>query len=229
MVGTGHEFQPPEILSLPWVYTKRMNPYRPNSFAYSSTNYILLGLILAATQEPQINSWIDFKQSSFLPESLMSELATVVFGTRGNPLNYTKVHGYDMTSYNGKDEGTPFDVYRVDGVFAGWTASDITGSPTDIAKLTHGIYGTYAIASEESVEGTMVPKHNESIYGFATFNMTRSSGVSYPMGTLYGHLGATYGYQSVTAHAPYYNFSLVRSPRFLNHVYQLAAFVFLMF
>ena len=46
---------------------------------------------------------------------------------------------------------------------------------------------------------------NESAYGFATFNLTAVSGVG---ATAYGHLGATYGYQSITAYFPLQRFAI---------------------
>ena len=41
------------------------------------------------------------------------------------------------------------DVSSVDGVFAGWTASDLVGTPADVAALTWAIYGP---------EPTVLPK-----------------------------------------------------------------------
>ena len=45
----------------------------------------------------------------------------------GAPAERTKVHGYDRTSYNGGDPAARpgRDVWRVAGVYAGWTASDV--------------------------------------------------------------------------------------------------------
>jgi len=99
-------------------------------------------------------------------------------------------------------------VSDVSGVFAGWTASDLVAPVTSAAELVHGIYGSYSVAPQAAVEGVMVPKSNESFYGFGTFNLSHRTGVEMPKGTAYGHLGATYGFQSIVAHFPHYNFSL---------------------
>ena len=75
-----------------------------------------------------------------------------------------------------------------------------------------------------TVEGIMVPKANESFYGFGTFNLSHRTGVAQPKGRCYGHLGATYGFQSILAHLPFYNFTLaVASNIEINHQSQPAA------
>lgn len=45
-------------------------------------------------------------------------------------------------------------------------------------------------------------------YGLATFNLTRRTGQYGPDGVAMGHLGATYGYQSIVAYNPAMDFSL---------------------
>jgi len=45
-------------------------------------------------------------------------------------------------------------------------------------------------------------------YGLATFNLSHHTGVEGPKGIAYGHLGATYGYQSIVAYFPALDFSL---------------------
>ena len=54
----------------------------------------------------------------------------------------------------------------------------------------------------------MYPNATEEFYGYATFNLTRRTGRGMPAGEAVGHLGATYGYQSIVAHFPVYNFTL---------------------
>ena len=203
-----HAFGPPEILSLPWVYTKQVNLH-PSSHAYSSTNFMLFGLILAA--KAGVASWSDFDQLSPLPPAFARSLRGIMFASKpACPRDLTNITGYDRTAYNGHDPsafpGT--DVSRVDGVFSGWSASDLVGPDGAVAELVHGIYGSYRVASAASVENIMVPKANESFYGFGTFNLSRRTGVGLPVGAAYGHLGATYGFQSIVAHFPHYNFTL---------------------
>ena len=95
--------------------------------------------------------------------------------------------------YNGHDDDDANDISNVDGVFAGWTASDLIGPPRDVAKLVYGIYGPNSPLLPIELQEFMFPKDNESFYGFATFNLTDISGLPKPEGITYGHLGATYG------------------------------------
>ena len=62
-----------------------------------------------------------------------------------------------MTSYNGHNESVPLDVAGVDGVFSGWTASDIVGPPKDIAQLIYAIYGPESPLLPPELQNVMVP------------------------------------------------------------------------
>lgn len=53
----------------------------------------------------------------------------------------------------------------------------------------------------------MIPEA-ANIYGLATHNLGSRTGQTGDYGIGYGHLGATYGYQSVTAYFPKLNFAL---------------------
>lgn len=193
-----HFYGPMEVLSLPWVYTGKLDPV--TSHSYSSTNFLLLGIILAELSGAA--TYEDYKQFSGFPADFVASLPDVEFGLSGCPADYTRIHGNDMTSYNGHNEKVPLDITHVDGVFSGWTASDLVGSPKDIAKLIFDIYGPNSPLLSPDLQEFMVPKANESFYGFATFNLSHRTGVPLPTGAAYGHLGATYGYQSIGAYFP---------------------------
>lgn len=194
---------PVQILSYPWVYTKKLNAYKDD---YSSTNFLLLGMLLARYSGAK--TWQDLRQIDLLPASVRKSLPSVTFAVNGTPADYTPVHGYDRTTYNGQNPKEPIDVSAISGVFAGWTASDLVATVSDAARLTHDIYGPSPKIIPAELVRTMVPKGNESWYGFATFNLTLRTGVKAPEGVAYGHLGSTYGYQSVVSFFPHYNFSL---------------------
>ena len=117
--------------------------------------------------------------------------------------------GYDRTSYNGHDPsarpGVP--VGDVAGVFSGFTASDLTASVGDVARLGYDLFGKAAphLAPPDLVAAHMVPGPYIH-YAFATFNLTTHglSGADEegPYYHAYGHLGATYGYDSLLAYFP---------------------------
>jgi CubicO group peptidase (beta-lactamase class C family) len=120
------------------------------------------------------------------------------------------VHGYDTTKYNNNTKA--IDVYGVAGVFAGWTASDFVADASDISRFVYDVYSGYSgsgsgLVSEKLVK-MMYDTSGYTGYGLATFNLTRRTGQHGADGVAMGHLGATYGYQSVVAYNPAMDFSI---------------------
>ena len=204
-------FPPYKLFNVPWVHTGSLVMTPGTRTKYSSTNFMLLGLI--AAQAYDSNDWDQFDQKVLFPEELKPRFANLSFADYGSPSNYSNINGYDRTTYNGQPgNGGEFQgikVYNTDGVFSGWTASNIIGSVGEIADLAWSVYGPeYQILDKEYVD-MMIP--NSSFYGLATFNLSsRTGGLAKEMGygTAYGHLGATYGYQSIVSYHPELEFSL---------------------
>jgi CubicO group peptidase (beta-lactamase class C family) len=198
------EFGPFDLMNFSWVAHSYEPCYDVGPHwhkCYSSTNFMLLGLILANGTD-----WNHFNQSTFLPAELKQKLQ---FAVTGAPLNYSAVHGYDRTSYNmPKNEKNDEDVSDVAGVFAGWTASDLVGTPTEVASLAWNIYGPTPTILPKQYADMMAKTALERDYGLATFNLERDTGHSGDYGKAYGHLGATYGFQSQIVYFPKLNFVL---------------------
>ena len=95
-----------------------------------------------------------------LPASVRASLPSVTFAVNGTPADYTHVHGYDRTTYNGQNPKEPIDVSAISGVFAGWTASDLVATVSDAARLTHDIYGPRPKIIPAELVRPMVPKGN---------------------------------------------------------------------
>jgi CubicO group peptidase (beta-lactamase class C family) len=197
-------YSPWQLMALPWVAQQ----YRPCHDVgprwhkcYSSTNFMLLGLLLANR-----TGWQSFDQASFLPRELRGALH---FGSSGAPRDFTAVHGYDRTAYN-MPSGVlnDRDVSDIDGVFAGWTASDLVGSASNVASLVWAIYGPSPTVLPPSMSRLMVRTAMERDYGLATFNLTRDTGQSGELAAAVGHLGATYGFQSQLLYFPKLEFAL---------------------
>lgn len=195
-------YSPTELMNFDWVRGKwEAHPF------YSSTNFMVLGMILA--NDAGVDNWNDFDQAGFLPADLKDKLQ---FAKRGAPTDYTPVHGYDRTTYNTPNGTTVnIDVSAVDGCFAGWTASDVVASPAAMADLTWAVYGPDPSIAPPELAKLM---HNDGTsghgYGVATFNMNSKTGQSSSSayGIAYGHLGATYGYNSLIMYAPALNIAL---------------------
>jgi len=205
------EFGPAKLINESWVATGHLGFTPGTHTSYSSTNFALLGLVLAAVSGAP--TWDAFNQGSIfdvLPPERRALYDRLIFGVHGAPSDHGAVHGYDRTSYNGANGTAPgHDVWKVAGVYGGWTASDVTASTADVARFGYDLYGSAPpqLLSNAS-KAIMVPQYNPHShfpYGFATFNLTelasgRSSGGPYR--TAYGHLGATYGYQSILTYYP---------------------------
>jgi hypothetical protein len=156
----------------------------------------MLGLLLAC--QAGADDWKDYDQFAALGD-FAKALASLTFAVSGPPNAWTPVKGYDMTHYNNESGKFPgIDVSAVAGVFGGWTAADATMNALDAANLVKGIYGPpFELVSKPLVD-EMYALSNVTGYGMATFNLTRLT----PHDVAYGHLGATYGYQSVAVYVP---------------------------
>ncbi|CAE8630245.1 unnamed protein product, partial [Polarella glacialis] len=199
---------PTELMKVSWVagHWKDCKPFSSKfkAFCYSSTNFMLLGLVLAGQASSE--TWSSFDQSIHLPASLRKEL---IFANRGAPKDYGTAHGYDRTSYNRpRGDDNDHDNWGVDGVFAGWTASNIVATSSTVAHLAWEIFGPpQGIAPKEFVD-QMIPSASE-FYGLGAFNLGSFTGhKGGPLGVGYGHLGATYGYQSIAGYFPELNIAM---------------------
>eukprot|EP01060_Flectonema_neradi_P015671 TRINITY_DN22317_c0_g1_i1.p1 TRINITY_DN22317_c0_g1~~TRINITY_DN22317_c0_g1_i1.p1 ORF type:complete len:425 (+),score=89.66 TRINITY_DN22317_c0_g1_i1:46-1320(+) len=211
-----HDYGPIEIITdqsmnVPGVFPPGTKQY------YSCTGYILLGLLLAELSGAE--TWQDFRQREVIPtfNDIIDDgvnISNIVFADSGPCSKYTRVHGYDEVQVKG------FDVWNV-SCLGGWTAGNVIGSPLEMAKWTQLMYGTpgsvISRSNEELLKNTSIACdiHTKGCagigpqgYGYSSFNQSLSTGRSGPVGESWGHLGATYGYQSSTNYYPKLNFTL---------------------
>jgi CubicO group peptidase (beta-lactamase class C family) len=209
------DYKPYDLLKLPWVSTGKLDFAPGTDKAYSSTNFLVLGLVLAAVAGPDGKgvAWDHFDQYAFRPEALVSQLLNhSVFAQRGAPDQFVKLSAYDRTSYNGHNASSlpGIEVNKVHGVFGGWTASDIVAPVQDIADLAYDIYGEQSSTSlVTQAEVEMMTNKSQGFYGFATFLLSPFTGMPTDVpagkvnyGTCWGHLGATYGWNSLVQYTP---------------------------
>lgn len=201
----GQCYSPSMLLSVPWCATGKLlfTPGKCDRMhygnCYSSSNFVLLGLLLA--HHSGASDWQSYDQHEcFGPAK--EDFSGVVFATNGPPTKYTSVRGYDTTHYN-HNTGA-IDVSNACGVFGGWSASDFVADSAEAATLGQDLYGPkYKLVSKPLVD-QMYETSGYTGYGLATFNLTRLT----PHDIAYGHLGATYGYQSIVVFAPGLNISI---------------------
>ena len=212
----GHDYGPIEIITdqsmnVPGVFPPGTKQY------YSSTGFILLGLLLAEISGAE--TWQDFRQRDVIPtfDDIYGDdvnISNIRFADSGPCSKYTRVHGYDEVQVKG------FDVWNV-SCLGGWTAGNVISTPLEMAKWTQLMYGTpgsvLSRANEELLKNTTIAcdLHEKGCagigqhgYGYCSFNQTLSTGKFGPIGESWGHLGATYGYQSSTNYYPKLNFTL---------------------
>ena len=151
-------------------------------YMYSSTNYVLMGLLLANLTNH--TSWEDYLQISLLsilPSAASAEYDSLTFARHGAPMSdYTAVHGEDRTSFNGQSSSARpgIDTWRVRNVLTGWTASNMVGTATDAARLGYDLMGASEphLLSTAASRAMLVPprrlttamKVPPDTYGFGT-------------------------------------------------------------
>jgi len=204
LYSTKQPYGPLDLLSLPWVNASWRPPCKAFSpmlepFCYSSTGFMLLGMVLGLFQNATSITEVD--QGAYLPPSIRSRSGFVSNGKP--PASYTRVHGTDRTSYDAPPGQTNHeDVFEIPGVFAGWSASDFVGDAQAAADVAFAIYGSKRVTPNADL---MIPGNGtkkKAIYGLATFDLASSTGQKGDWGVAYGHMGATYGYQSLIAYFP---------------------------
>ncbi|KAL3931254.1 MAG: hypothetical protein SGPRY_001200 [Prymnesium sp.] len=182
-----HAYSPAQLISLPWVRRPLLFPagtcdVRKYYNCYSSTNYVLLGMLLAQHFGEQKPGRETGRQ-----------------GRTGDGL----VGWWESRKLTEEGCESPTDMNAhyslvAAGVFGGWTASDLVADASDVAQLGQDVYGPdYKLISKPLVD-MMYAESAETGYGLATFNLSRLT----PNDIAYGHLGATYGYQSLLVYVP---------------------------
>lgn len=195
------DYLEPALMTVPWVATHNLTSTPGEGFHYSSTNFGLLGLVLS--HRAGIADYRDFNQSSFLPDELASSAKSVTWAQRGSPRDLGVVTGYDRTDYNGQDpKSGGVSVVDVHGVFSGWSASDFVGPPSAVAELGYALWGNSSSIVPKEYRDMMVP--TKGFYGLASQNvgLMGITGDTGEYKTAYGHLGATYGYDSIFGYNP---------------------------
>mmetsp|Transcript_117297 Transcript_117297/g.373673 ORF Transcript_117297/g.373673 Transcript_117297/m.373673 type:complete len:437 (+) Transcript_117297:65-1375(+) len=181
---------------------------------YCSTNYILLGLLLAhhgrAAGQPW--SWQGFDQLSVVPKDLRGAFSHSKFANNGPCKDFTPVHGF-MDSYSTASLPSQ-DVWNV-SCAGGWTAGNYIGPTADVARFTYELYNVrnpliVSKSSQAKLINFAAPSSVEAsgsgfkFYGMGTFSLDWSVGDA----EAYGHVGDTYGYQSQTTYFPGLDFVL---------------------
>uniref|UniRef100_A0A6U6KSB7 Beta-lactamase-related domain-containing protein n=1 Tax=Zooxanthella nutricula TaxID=1333877 RepID=A0A6U6KSB7_9DINO len=199
-------FGPVEIM---FKYVSPRLEFHPGSQTrYCSTNYVLLGLLLAQHYHKNGTgwSWEAYDQAAIFPAALRKAFPQSKFVTAGPCKLHTPVHGF-MESYPGVSLPSQ-DVWDVSCV-GGWTAGNYVGPVAEVASFTHALYnkqapGVVSAASQKLLTNFTGFPGMPKFYGMGTFSLDWSVGGA----EAYGHVGDTYGYQSQTTYFPGLDFVL---------------------
>ena len=145
---------------------------------------------------------MNYDQSTFISDipSLQNVKDSIRWAVNGSPKSFDVIPGFDRTTYNGQNPANGgVDVVNVSGVFAGYSAADFVGSPSDVAMLGYALWGNESLLVPAELRDLMVP--HKTFYGLASQNvgLMGIAGGDDEYSVAYGHLGATYGYDSIFA------------------------------
>jgi CubicO group peptidase (beta-lactamase class C family) len=209
-VSRHYQFDHPEqdlgpVEEMSFLWPMKKFAFRPGTgTSYSSSNYELLGLILA--QQANKTSWEEYTQAQDLP--VLPEMKSTSFATRGKCSKYMQVHGY---SSNGTNDVDVYDVSCTNG----WTCGNLLSSAGDAAIFARALLGNEERVVKKSTREEMVKFHPFDAekawsagihYGLGVMDFSARYGK--PLGTLIGHGGETYGFISYTIYAVGYDFAI---------------------
>jgi CubicO group peptidase (beta-lactamase class C family) len=191
---------------------------------YSSTNYLLLGMILAQTHG--LAHWKQYDQSSFLPPDVRRKMPSTVFPLQGLLREFTDVHVYPGSSSQTSGVSDAIDM----SANAAFTVANALSTGTDMAVFWQALLGRGSSILSPDIGAEMMKFRwlevglgnkisTGQFYGMGVRDMSGQLMVN-PMkavlnpeiffaGKLYGHDGASAaGYNSFNAYAPMYDFGL---------------------
>lgn len=172
---------------------------------YSSSNYELLGLLLA--QQAGKASWDEYTQAEDLP--VFPEMTNTAFSVHGPCSKYTKVHAYS------NERSPPVDVYDV-SCTNGWTCGNLISNAADAAFFVRALLGKGERVLKQSTQKEMLKTR--------VFDKKKAWAVGLPYGLgvmdfsyyfpgmesgeLMGHGGETYGFTAFTLYSKKWDFGV---------------------
>lgn len=171
---------------------------------YSSSNYVLLGLIL--TQAAGLHSWDEYDQMSDLPADVLAEMPSTGFAVHGPFGKYMDVHGFSKQMMRGAG-----DVFNM-SCTNGWTCGNLVSNAADAAYFVRAYLGTESVVSKAT---------RDEIVHFKSLLAGWNPGMHYGLGvmdlrhyadeteyTFAGHGGETFGFNALTGYSAQYDFSI---------------------
>jgi len=172
---------------------------------YSSTNYVLAGLVLLAHDADAGSDWtkLDLFKLAFPPE-LAAAYKNVSFVNDG-PISATAT----VAGFSGMIKGTMTSIWAQRGGVLGWTCGNMAASTIDVARFYRDLLVTKRILQPETV--ALMEQFNVLSFGWSKGHLWYGAGlmveqsvyknVTLPpdfrqWGSYMGHGGDTYGFLS---------------------------------
>jgi CubicO group peptidase (beta-lactamase class C family) len=186
-----------------------------NCTEYSSTNYMLAGMILLHHTPLNQSTWLTYDQKSLFPADLAtSEFANTTFPLTGPMSNALSIPGYTKVS----TQASPVKVFRQDASILGWTLGNCVAPTLDMARFMYALLGP--VSEILSASGVALMRQMNLIdvgweaghleYGRGLMVQSVSSKSAKParledVGSYIGHGGDTYGFVSEQGFFPSLN------------------------
>ena len=183
---------------------------------YSSTNFIVLGLLLASF-DPVANStadWSRYDQRGVIRNArgaVAADYAHFSFAKEGACSHSVTTHGFTAI---GTPQGRSMDVSALD-CLNGWTCGNIATTSLDMANFMFDLLGPTARIVSNNSRTEMQKWHpftvgwcSGMLYGLGLGPLPTTNETDTFITALVGHGGDTYGYASATGYNPQFNFSV---------------------
>lgn len=191
----GYQFDNPTldlgpVKELSFIATQKLTCDPGTCGEYSSSNFELLGLLLA--QQAGAQSWDDYNQAGGLPKGVLAEMPHTTFAVHGFCSKFTDVHAYSA------ERSPPVDVYNM-SCTSGWTCGNLISSGADVAVFVRALLGKGERVVKASTQVEMLKTAPFTVgwsqglmYGLGVMDLSRF--ISMPAGSFFGHGGDTYGF-----------------------------------
>jgi D-alanyl-D-alanine carboxypeptidase len=183
-VRSGQQFTPAQLLAI----ANALGPVFPpgTSWAYSNTDYVLLGLIVEKATG----------------HSLPAELARRIFRpmdleNTSFPVDQTSIPGDHAHGYVDLPGSPPLDLTTRVNPSAAWAAGALVSTVGDITSFYQDLFNGRLLRPDLlAAMTTTVPTNAGIDYGLGIFS------IALPCGTAWGHNGDFYGYDNIALTSP---------------------------
>jgi D-alanyl-D-alanine carboxypeptidase len=171
---------------------------------YSSSNFVLLGLMLA--QAAGLSGWDKYRQETAFPSDLMGSMKFAIHGPCSRDEYQPMAHG--LTIGNPLVNLTlPKDAYKM-SCLNGWTCGNLLSTGLDVARWTQALFTTEQLVPKETLAEMLKMQaltvgwesKEKLLYGLGLMDVSLNTAEPHGSGKFVGHGGETIGFNSMTGY-----------------------------